>query len=524
MKDIHVVGLLQRYKPKRVKGVDDASGGELRVLTAADLLGGEANSAGPVGSAMIQYDWGRGSFLRFRDGSVRAVEIQVLISLIDTAPEGGGIPVSRLIDRNADLLVSTDNTALIENMSNTWSIMREAQRPVPSVVMTTPKLYGNKTRMSPLILGVLSTILPEGAPVLDLMSGTGIVARTLSKRYRLTVNDANPYAALLSCIQSVDVGPEFGAIAQRILGVVEQKLSELSSAYSDTLSQERVHLYGDLDQENFEAYKKFCERPVSPTGEAIPYSFCTRNYGNAYFGVYQAMQLDALRFAVDECAFDGTRRDVLLGAILIAAAICNSGPHFAQPPRLLTLSSFKKIAERRSRNVVWEFEQSLEGLSNRPILEHHFDRCLSGDWRDALDIFGTANETGAVYIDPPYSKLQYSRYYHVLNVLLAYNNPTLTGTGRYPPSAERFSSKFEYQPTSARHEFTALLRAVAERELMAVVSYSDSGFVAIDEIITLMKTFFSSVTVFEEPLRHHSQGSPTGQSKGMVLEYVLVGK
>src|SRR5439155_11172459 len=129
----------------------------------------------------------------------------------------------------------------------------------------------------------------------------------------------------------------------------------------------------------------------------------------------------------------------------------------------------------------------------RPI-----ERVWNGDWRDALTAFkaetaGRLSQSRAVYVDPPYTKLQYSRYYHVLNTLLRYNYPPCEGVGRYPPRSDRFSSKFEFQPAAAAREFEELFDTCSDLRLVTLVSYSNRGFVPLGDLAALMERRFRAV-------------------------------
>jgi len=247
-----------------------------------------------------------------------------------------------------------------------------------------------------------------------------------------------------------------------------------------------------------------------------------------YFGLSQAAQLDSLRFGIDEVAPEaGDDRDLCLSALIIAASVCNSGPHFAQPVRLSTLKMFRQTIERRARDIAWEFELALRRLTARPPLRTPLRDATQLDWREAVDRFTRSigsRRPAAVYFDPPYSKLQYSRYYHVLNVLISYDYPSVGGVGRYPPLKDRFSSRFEHRPRTAEREFSEAFELCRAHDLAALVSYSDRGFVPINDLSNLMQENFREVCVFSEAVRHHSQGVRLGDHQGRVTEFVLVGR
>jgi hypothetical protein len=62
---------------------------------------------------------------------------------------------------------------------------------------------------------------------------------------------------------------------------------------------------------------------------------------------------------------------------------------------------------------------------------------------DAVEVAKTLDAGDLVFVDPPYSSVQYSRFYHVLETVAhgRYNGAFL-GVGRYPPIANRPQSRF----------------------------------------------------------------------------------
>jgi adenine-specific DNA-methyltransferase len=130
----------------------------------------------------------------------------------------------------------------------------------------------------------------------------------------------------------------------------------------------------------------------------------------------------------------------------------------------------------------------------------------------------------AVYFDPPYSKFQYSRYYHLLNVLISYDYPPIQGVGRYPPLAHRFSSRFEHRPRSALSEFEEAFDLCRDLGLRVFVSYSNRGLVTADLLVSAMSQRFAKVVEFSDRIRHHSQGTKLGDHLGYVTEFVLAAR
>jgi hypothetical protein len=450
-----------------------------------------------------------------RSGTLEPVVIDPEIGLAVWAPQAAG-----LADAAARL----------------WTQISRDGRPDPLDSLTTPSIYGNKSRIARTLYAIAAATLPEGSPVLDLMSGTGIVTRMLARRHSMTANDANPYAALLTRVQSIAFGDGGERVASTLIENLRDRwmahASALQSRYRMALEAEERFLHGEFDAGSLERYVAFISDaiPAAAIDEAnAAGDLVTTRYANAYFGVGQAIEIDAIRVAIDALTgVDDAQRDLCLAALVLTACTCNPGPHFAQPRKVNSRRMLRDVVDRRARSVSWEFEVALRRLASREPLPRPMGPTTQTDWRIALDRFTVATSSArvrTVYLDPPYTKLQYSRYYHVLNVLLANDYPPISGTGRYPPRSYRFSSRFEYQPAMARREFEDVIGRCAENGVGMMISYGERGFVSIDALTEMLTQRFRKLDVFSEPLRHHSQGRSLSQkSGGRVNEYVLVAR
>jgi len=439
-----------------------------------------------------------------------------------------------MIDPEIDLTLWTPSAAgLADAATRLWTEISRGGRPDPLDGLTTPSVYGNKYRMARTLYAIAAAKLPKGSPVLDIMSGTGVVTRMLARRHTVTSNDANPYAALLTRVQSI----AFGSDGEREASTLLEQLSKpwsthvrlLRDRYAAALTAEEVFLHGELSEKSVEHYVAFAQNAIPAAQRDGPSGgdLVTTRYANAYFGVAQAIEIDAIRIAIDALNnSDESRRDLCLAALVLAACTCNPGPHFAQPRKVSSQATLRDIVERRARSVGWEFEVALRRLASREPLPLPMGPTTCSDWRLALDAFNRATQASGVrtvYLDPPYSKLQYSRYYHVLNVLLANDYPPIFGAGRYPPRSYRFSSRFEYQPSMAKREFEDIIGRCADCGIGLMINYGERGFVSIDALVEMMSNRYRSIDIFSEPLRHHSQGrSLSHAGGGQVTEFVIV--
>lgn len=423
---------------------------------------------------------------------------------------------------------------------DTWrQAISESAKSDEAEMLIRPRIYGTKHKLAPFIAAVCRSYSPDDSAVLDLMSGSGVVSARLSPYFFVFANDANSYARLLTEVKFLEIeAGSWSRIKSTFDGDYERNRDDLEKLLKDVIAREQKFLHADQTIELAEAYRLFCaefpfqdselmaranERQSNPLKQ--PFCLVTAYFSNAYFGVRQSIQVDSIRFAIDQIA-DEQLKKLLLSALLIVCTTSGSGPHFAQPPKLASATAIKEIIEHRARDVYAEFLIMAEILLSTKRYPKRFLGATTGDWRSAIPEFTKmTNEFNSrlIYVDPPYSKLQFSRYYHVLNTLVTYSYPGFSGQGRYPPRSLRFSSKFEYQPGPAEREFSDLFRSVSSQNIISVVSYSDTGFVAPEKIVALMEQFFPIVHVYSKAFRHNSQGKRFKPGRQNVAEYLFVG-
>lgn len=248
-------------------------------------------------------------------------------------------------------------------------------------------------------------------------------------------------------------------------------------------------------------------------------------FANAYFGIKQCCQIDAIISTIAELP-DERQRNVLLAALMTSASnTASSTTHFAQFLTVKNKSTFKNIREKRSTDIVSLFRESIsmfaeKGLLNKPTKQH---KCLNLDFEECLQTIDMDEHT-LVYADPPYFKEHYSRYYHVLNTMCLYDYPELAinpqnkeyAIGRY--RADRNVSDFGKR-AKALSAFRRLIDTCADQKANLVISYSENSLVKIYELLQLAKTRYS-VRVNKVSLKHSSQGRAT-KSDQTVKEFVF---
>ena len=399
--------------------------------------------------------------------------------------------------------------------------------------MSRIRYMGNKHLLAPDVVELASS-LERKATLVDVFCGMGSVGRGFSSSgWPVWGNDVQEYAALAGrCYLAGSASP---ATVQRLRSIlrpsfVRNRRSLRSRFQSDLMSEQHaLRLASQAEyQKLYAAWRHAANngdvaREVADLAQtpSDPYRLATLCYAWGYFGLEQSIELDSLRFAIDDCL----RRGLLLPgeaewaklAVLETASTISASPgHFAQYLGANSVSGFARIRRQRVRSVWRTFLVSCDQQ------EAYGDE----QWRsknevfcdDALTVWSRpqlrALDRAVVYADPPYSKDHYSRFYHVLETLLLYDYPTVVGKGRY--REHRFATPFSIKRL-APQAFTDLFQRVAERKWSLVLSYPSNGLLPCDSVEELLRTHFRKV---ELPVRRTVAHSTLGAKHGSAAKRV----
>jgi adenine-specific DNA methylase len=112
-------------------------------------------------------------------------------------------------------------------------------------------------------------------------------------------------------------------------------------------------------------------------------------------------------------------------------------------------------------------KQCFEGLSKQYAKETGSVQIL-----DANRAANKLKDTDLVFIDPPYSGVQYSRFYHVLESIATGNPGEVSGTGRNPSPEMRPHSQYSII-TGAKKALADLLATIGEKGARCIVTFPD---------------------------------------------------
>lgn len=410
----------------------------------------------------------------------------------------------------------TRSTADAETVQQAIEDGRRWERHAQRDFANTAHYMGTKRTLLPFIMAAVSNWTPPGSLLVDLMAGSGVVAGAFARRGAVWASDAQAFSRHLAVAQGGGITHGDAAdLLDYLAPTITRLRTELSERAYGPLSAEDELFRQSVDlAELAETYSEFValmptlpddgsyrgwaparEVEASRSNPARAGCLMTAYYANVYFGVRQSIDLDALR-----CAINGIEaqqlRSFALGALIATASVVATsyGGHFAQPyapPRRLAKPVIlRRVLESRSRSVLAEFEARLLALA-----DHAADagrvRTVDGPWPSALDALARMGplDGAVVYVDPPYTRDEYSRYYHVLESLVRYDYPVPMAWGGMPakgPSG-RFGSEFHTRsPTLRAKRIRTLLESILRCGAHCIWSYAADLHPSVSDVVAPM--------------------------------------
>jgi adenine-specific DNA-methyltransferase len=190
----------------------------------------------------------------------------------------------------------------------------------------------------------------------------------------------------------------------------------------------------------------------------------TAAYGGHYFSQAQALWLDALRATLPKSPLSRTSA---LAALIRAASQCAASPGHTAQPFQPTRSAKRFIYEAWQRDIVSITKQALEDIS-----AVHANEPGGAKKDDANAAASHLKEGDLVFMDPPYSGVHYSRFYHVLETIAAGQRQEVSGIGRYPPPAKRPRSRYSVASESTE-ALDDLLKKIAAKGARGLLTFPE---------------------------------------------------
>ncbi|MBC3832414.1 DNA adenine methylase [Undibacterium amnicola] len=415
---------------------------------------------------------------------------------------------------------------------------RALEREKLNILARSASYMGAKTLLCPALCEIVEEYHPRDGVILDLMCGSGATSGAFAQRWQVYASDAQAFSRHLAAIQGGGMD-EIGArsIVQRVTTNARSHFDQLTALVGHEMEIEESFLMSEMtgiDCENFVEWatqylnvnnSSFELNPYLSNELAIrrrhpltaPATLFTRYYANLFFGVRQAVEIDSLRLAI-ESLNDENQKKWALGALICAVSACadNYGGHFAQPrfdtahPEKLA-TKIKETILRRSMSVTQEFSARLISLSQESQVSSRPIRTIPGPWQNAI-LEATKILKGQptlVYLDPPYTRDEYSRYYHVLETLVNYNYPVIGGKAAIPTKGRngRFASEFFTRNVSSiETTIGRVINTCLENNWSCLWSYSSSGLASVDKVIEQLGSRPKGLEIYTTKYSYKPQG------------------
>lgn len=309
------------------------------------------------------------------------------------------------------------------------------------------KYMGSKRWMLSNGLGhLLNEMAPHSKRFVDLFAGSGAVSSHVASKVAIPV--------VAFDLQKFSV-----VLARAIIGRNEKL--EVGGIWKNWYERSKKI----CDNQKFPIKKRFSKvyveacRTWSENKKPFP---ITKAYGGHYFSPEQSIWIDALRATLPK---SNPERSVALAALIQAASQCAAAPGHTAQPFQPTRSAKKFLQEAWGRNISKYVRGALEEIAQTYALQ-----VGTAKVSDANSAAVSIRSGDLVFIDPPYSGVHYSRFYHVLETIARGKCGKVSGIGRYPAPKQRPRSKYSVKTESAP-AFKKLLKKVSEKGAHAIITF-----------------------------------------------------
>lgn len=311
------------------------------------------------------------------------------------------------------------------------------------------KYMGSKRAMLQNGLGHLLEQEVVGAKrFIDLFTGSAVVAAFVAQRFAIPV-----IAADLQLYSVVLASAIVGRNRELDWRVIWSRWYE--EAKKDVAKAGRIpRIGGSLSRKKVDAARRW-----SGTKSSLPITFA---YGGFYFSPRQSVWIDALRRNLPKGKI---ARDAALASLIKTASQCVASPGHTAQPFQPTLTGKQYIAEAWKKSISIRTRQNFKQLAKSCALEKG-----KAHKADANQIAKNVTAGDVVFVDPPYSGVHYSRFYHVLETIAAGKSGHVSGQGRYPNEVRRVRSRYSLT-SEASDALNDLLRTLSARSSKVIMTF-----------------------------------------------------
>jgi len=414
-------------------------------------------------------------------------------------------------------------------------------KPAKQTVFKPIQYLGAKHRPLDMIMEKTAELMQPGSYVVDLFSGSSVVSQSFNLRgMNVVANDALRFNSVFStALLNINRTESDLLLLEPALVFLKnfQLHKRFTTPFQELVNQEGILLSGKKTRQLIQLYRHLLQvdKVIGKTKltDDSQIRFILNNinksaigkvplivnyYAGTYFGIYQSLELDRLRNGI-EILFSSSRittwqYNLLLTCLLNVSSkiVYSAGKHFAQPIKRDNILKkpvlLKRFYDDRERNVWEEFESGLGALLQTcdANFKSKGNIAYSKTMEDIVADPTCLPPTSVIYADPPYTAQQYSRFYHIPEVIFDYTYPLLQLQHGKPTSGLYPDNKFKSRFCSKREAVDAFKDMFVLSNRMnssLIISYSaslseetgNSRMIDLDQILTLGKEHMPSARV-----------------------------
>lgn len=402
---------------------------------------------------------------------------------------------------------------------------------------------GNKSSLMTFINKNLKKYINDGDKICDIFSGSCSVGAFLKNNYDIVANDAELYSYIISSallntpdsnklvnLRNVFI-KQYNLNLKKLLSVQEENVAKERFFLSKKNNESLINLYSEFPT----IWNKKCDQ-ITPEilREENNYDLFLYYYSGTYFSIEQSINIDCVIKTIHEMN-DNT--DVLWSCLFFAMSeiVFSKDGHMAQPLNIEKNPS--RHIKQRTKKLMDFFYKKLEEfiIKSENSLKEKKHVIYNDDVLNLLnnESFNKQN-IKLIYADPPYTDMQYSRYYHLLNVAAQYNYPKPTINNRKYTKGlytEGRNQSNLSKKSTAKKVLKQLFEFCKQKQIILALSYgypknqknqkTDRYTISIEELVNMAKDIFGSkkVQIEQESYKHANHRNSNSKE---VYEYLIL--
>lgn len=399
--------------------------------------------------------------------------------------------------------------------------------------ITIVNYQGSKKNLLEFIHSSLTDYVTEDDVILDIFSGTASVAYSYKRTNTVYTNDAEQYATIIA---EALLSANFDNSVVQLVENEYKAYQYPTSRYKKWIEEEEKVLQSGNAKKIISFYESI--PTIWVDGKKYfktknEYSLFVKYYSTSYFGVRQAKDIDAIKRAID--IHGAENKSTLLACLFYAMKECvfSKDGHMAQP--LDMEKSLSRLIRLRSKNIfdlfmlkISEFNSDgfVKGKGNNKTFNYNFEELLENEKE--------ISNVSVIYADPPYTDMQYSRYYHLLNTVVQYDYPNTTINNGQATKGLYLENRFQSQlskKSTCLDSMEILIKYAKDHHITLVISFAypqdtekqktDRYVMDIEDLISKCKEYYPADNVHVLTQNYEHSNNRNSEMK-KVLEYLII--